>query len=144
MSRAILTAEICVCSLTQLADAGDRLNVRRVQHAVTGAYGIQHRQVSSPDESMAHSAAKVNATHHYHHHYFYSMPAVPMQPQQQVFFYHQPGVYGGQTFPPGYLYIQLCCDPAYSGGHPMRRPYYSYRRPWYSPGPQTMNSMIVW
>lgn len=38
----------------------------------------------------------------------------------------------------------LIVGPSYSGGMHIRHPYYSYRRPWYTPGPASLNVDIVW
>lgn len=66
-------------------------------------------------------------------------PQVPPQysvPSQNVYGgYGGAGVYGAMSFPQA---------PPVSGGLHERYPYYSYRRPWYTPGPASLNATIVW
>ena len=145
MNKALLSAALCALTLyaSSTADAGNRSTKRylRASHAVTGAYAISHHEEHSHN-NQATNAANQSGMHHYHHHYYYMMPAVPMQ----VYYYQQPLQFQSpaQSLPPGALYMQSGGGPAYHGGHHKRYPYYSYRRPWYSPGPHTMNSIIVW
>ncbi len=40
--------------------------------------------------------------------------------------------------------LGLIAPQAYAGGLHERFPYYSYRRPWYTPGPASLNVTIVW
>ncbi|WP_437185088.1 hypothetical protein SH668x_002178 [Planctomicrobium sp. SH668] len=40
--------------------------------------------------------------------------------------------------------VQPMSDPSLIGGEHARYPYYSYRRPWYSPGPVSRNVNIIW
>lgn len=42
-----------------------------------------------------------------------------------------------------YYYPEAVAPPANDGWH-VRYPYYSYRRPWYPPGPGGVNVTIIW
>ena len=142
MNKALLTVALCALALcaSSAADAGNPRTKRyyRASHAVTGAYAISHLDHHAPTQPT--NTANQTGTHH-HHHYYFVMPAVPMQMQQ----FQQPMQHfnPAQNLPPGALYFQSVGGPAYHAGQHKRYPYYSYRRPWYSPGPHTMNSTIV-
>ena len=41
-------------------------------------------------------------------------------------------------------YVPQAVVPPTNGGLHVRHPYYSYRRPWYPPGPPSLNVTIVW
>jgi hypothetical protein len=66
--------------------------------------------------------------------------------QQQANYYsHDQGFgynAGAHLVPPPPL--GLIQPQAYAGGLHERFPYYSYRRPWYYPGPVSLNVTIVW
>lgn len=63
-----------------------------------------------------------------------AMGAIPMQAAP---------VYIG-PFDPGVYYRPEAVVPPVNDGLHLRAPYYSYRRPWYPPGPASVNVTIVW
>lgn len=75
---------------------------------------------------------------------------VPSYPPAGVYvvpqYQHQPGwgvpLDGDGVNPAGAEGIYV--GPSYSGGLHIRHPYYSYRRPWYTRGPASLNVDIVW
>ncbi len=68
-------------------------------------------------------------------------PQIPLRffPVNRYSTYTQstPGMYSYTN--PGYN-----AGPSYPAGSHIRQPYYSYRRPWYHPGPATVNRNILW
>lgn len=47
-------------------------------------------------------------------------------------------------YDPGVYYRPEAVIPPANDGLHVRYPYYSYRRPWYPPGPQSLNVTIIW
>jgi hypothetical protein len=65
------------------------------------------------------------------------LPTVSAAPSQ----YCPPAVV---PFDSGVYYRPEAVIPPANDGLHVRYPYYSYRRPWYPPGPQSLNVTIIW